>query len=168
MKWAFSDESTRGNNFVMVAVVVDTGDVNRCRAEMRGLLRPRQRQLHLAKESRQRRDAILGTVSTLPVEILVARASLASTSVRTTRATLVDRLTTELIERGVAQWILDGIDIEEQLRDRQVIARRVEGGDMAYDHRDTHGEPMLWVADAGAWFASGGRSIVALELIDLP
>jgi hypothetical protein len=168
MKWAFSDESTRGQTFVMVAVVVDTGDVNRCRAEMRSLLRPRQRQLHLAKESRQRRDAILGTVGSLPVELLVVRASLVATSVRAARAALVDRLATELVARGVAQWILDAIDLEEQLRDRQVIARRVEDGDMAYDHRDTHGDPMLWVADAGAWLASGGRSAATLAFVDLP
>ena len=168
MKWAFSDESTRGQTFVMVAVVVDTGDVNRCRAEMRGLLRPRQRQLHLAKESRQRRDAILATVGGLPVDLLVARASLVSTSVRAARVALVERLASELLQRRVAQWILDAIDLEEQLRDRQVIARRVGEGDMAYDHRETHGDPMLWVADAAAWLASGGRSTATLGLVDLP
>lgn len=168
MKWAFSDESTRGQTFVMVAVIVDTGDVNRCRAEMRGLLRPRQRQLHLAKESRQRRDAILATVGGLPVDLLVARASLVSTSVRAARVALVERLASELLQRRVAQWILDAIDLEEQLRDRQVIARRVGESDMAYDHRETHGDPMLWVADAAAWLASGGRSTATLGLVDLP
>lgn len=168
MKWAFSDESTRGKTFVMVAAIVDTGDLKRCRNEMRTLLRPGQRQLHLAKESRQRRETILGSVSRLPIELLVVRASLTSTSVRRARVALVDRLAAVLIERGVRQWILDAIDLEEQDRDRQVIARRLGAGTLVYDHLDTHGEPMLWIADAGAWYASGGRSSVTLDLVDVP
>jgi len=98
----------------------------------------------------------------------LAVASLRETNVRHARNALVERLVASLVFVGVVQWILDAIDLEEETRDRQTIARHLTGVDLAYDHRDTHGEPMLWVADAAAWLASGGRADAALECVEVP
>ena len=43
MKWAFSDESRRGNRYCVVAVVVATHAVNDARKTIDGFRKPRQR-----------------------------------------------------------------------------------------------------------------------------
>lgn len=90
---------------------------------------------------------------------------------RAARAALVSHLTGALVEREAAVWTLDAIDHEEVRRDREAIAVRLDAlgaaDALTYEHRDSHTEPMLWVADAAAWLASGGRSGASVRIAEV-
>ena len=167
MKWAFSDESRRtGVMFVGVALV-ETHELHAARRAMSALLLPRQRRLHLTDERVGRRKQILSAVSALPIEALVLRVDTGARSITHARRQLLDACVTELVDRGVEKWTLDGVEAIQRDRDRATISAALARTDaqLLYDHEPAVAEPLLWVADAVSW-AAGSSTAEARALTD--
>ncbi|MDE0805589.1 MAG: hypothetical protein OSA99_19995 [Acidimicrobiales bacterium] len=162
MKWAFSDESRRKPHMLMAAVIIDTHAVAAARQEMRTLLLPRQRRLHMTDERQSRRDQILDVVARLPVDGFAVVAITSGRRIPDVRADLLRHVAGELIGGGVERWTLDGVEGVERDRDRSVLTTHLRsvGAELLFDHLPTQADPLLWAADAVAWaVGSGGRHL---------
>lgn len=171
MRWAFSDESSRGNRLVLVAAVIETHDVNAVRGQVRAFLRPNQRRVHMAKESPARRRQVAAMICNLPIQRCAVATGLSGRSIPSARERLVGALAVELIGMGVESWVIEAIGQVQEKRDRRVIADAVRRLDLTaefvYDHRPPHSDPLLWVADGLAWLALDRRSS-EVDVIDVP
>lgn len=175
--WAFSDESERAGTMLVAVVVVAPGDADAARASLRGLLLAGQRRVHTAKESPRRRRVLLDTIARTD--------GLAATVVRLRRPPGIDRVAGRrlllsaaagiVVAAGVSAWTLDDTHPAQRNRDRDTIGhalQRLDAGQVVYDHRRSHSEPLLWAADAICWAAGAGgdwrRRIEAmLSVIDI-
>ena len=66
----------------------------------------------------------------------------------------------QIVELGVVKLTIEQIDEGGKARDLKNIRNALlaidRASDLAYEHKDPAGEPMLWVADAIAWCAGAG------------
>jgi hypothetical protein len=161
--WAFSDESERAAVMLMSVVLVDPGEVNRARRQLRALLLGGQRRLHTSDESKARRRQILDVVAGID--------GLAATVIRyrrpegihkpAARHLLLQAATGLVIGSGVTSWTLDDQEPNQKQRDRAAIAHALAGVDRhlhpVYDHHPSVAEPILWAADAICWAVGAGR-----------
>lgn len=171
MKWAFSDESRRGNRYCVVAVVVATHAVNDARKTIDGFRKPRQRRVHMTKESGSRRRQFLALLDDLPLEVIAVSVALSGRQMNEARSIALARLTGELLEAGVESWRLEWIVPHQEERDRSTIAAALgaagQPDGILYDHFEPHADGMLWAADAYAWAVLAGAA-PQVELIELP
>jgi len=159
MTWAFSDESERGSSMLLGVGFVPTAAIITARRELRGLLLPGQRRVHMAKESPRRRKVVLDLVRELELDalILVHRRQ-AGTHPVEARRRLIVAAAGLVTARGASTWVLDDQEQVQAARDRHDIAT-VLGPDatVVYDHRPSRDEPLLWAIDDVVW-AAGARS----------
>ena len=157
--WAFSDESERGSTVMFGVAFVPTGAVATARREMRSLLLPGQRRVHMAKESPRRRRQLLDAVAALELDarVLLHRRVVGVNRVEARRR-LVMAAATIVVDEGATTWVLDDQDPAQSTRDRHAIAAAL-GRDAAlvYDHRPSRDEPLLWVVDVVVWAVGAGR-----------
>ena len=162
MKWAFSDESRRGNQLVMAAAVVETHDVAAIRTEIRRFLRANQRRVHMAKESLARHRQFSSLICGLPIKLRAFTTIVGPRSMPAARELLMAALTTALLRAGVESWTIEAIGEVQEARDRRVTAdvvhRSTVTAELVYDHRPPHSEALLWAADALAWLATDPHS----------
>jgi len=157
--WAFSDESERGATVLVAVVTIDPRRVDEARRALRSLLLPGQPRLHTAKESPQRRRALLDTLSGIEsISAAVWRYRRPQGTDRVAARRLVlGEIARSLVAADVAAWTLDDVHPAQRLRDRDVMGHVVARHRLVYDHRPNHEEPLLWAADAIAWaFGAGG------------
>ena len=156
MSWAFSDESERANRMLFGAVLVEAQHTYELRRELRGLLLPGQRRVHMAKEGSRRRRVVLdaGVGLELPVTVFEIRRPNGMT--RPDARALLLAATAELVtERGARFWVLDNIE-ESQMR-RDELQLHGAGTEAVFDHRQSHEEPLLWIVDVVLWaYGAGG------------
>jgi hypothetical protein len=160
--WAFSDESERGGTMLLSVLMIEPGAVEVARRTMRNLLLSGERRVHTAKESPPRRRVLLEAVGhlegTSSVVLRLRRAP--GVERRRARHLLLQAATGLALASGVATWTLDDQDPAQRSRDRASIAQALAGVDAhlrpTYDHRPSHGEPLLWAADAICWAVGAG------------
>lgn len=109
MRWAFSDESRRGNQLVMAAAVVETHDVAAVRAELRRFLRANQRRVHMAKESPARRRQFSYLICALPIKPRAFTTTIGRRSMPAAREVLLSAMTIDLLQAGVESWVIEAI-----------------------------------------------------------
>ncbi|SDI62472.1 hypothetical protein SAMN05192558_106232 [Actinokineospora alba] len=128
----FADESRRNRHYLVAAAFVDARDLHRLRKLLRGMLLPGQYELHFKKETPARRKAI---ISRLAAERLAVRVYLATCGQGEERA----------------RRSCDRVTILSALR------KHVTGTALAYEHRNSTQDELLWIADAVAWcYGAGG------------
>ena len=71
MSWAFSDESERANRMMFGIVFVEAQHTYELRRQLRALLLPGQRRVHMAKEGSRRRRIVLDAVVGLGLAVTV-------------------------------------------------------------------------------------------------
>jgi len=176
--WAFSDESERAGLMLMAVVTIEAANIAMPRASLRALLLAGQRKVHTAKESPRRRRAVLDAV--------VRVEGIHATVIRLRRPPGVDHITGRrlliaasaelVVGAGVTVWTLDDIHPAQRNRDRDTIGhalQRLDARHVAYDHRRSHTEPLLWAADAVGWAVGAGgdwrrRVEPILTVVDIP
>jgi len=165
---AFIDESTRGQRYLICAVIIPAADVGAARAALRSLLPRGQRRIHFATESEQRRRSLLKQMSTLD-----ARSSIYVAEHRDqvlARGAIVASAAAHLHQEGVSRLVLEAREGQDH-RDRAVIYQAL-GPDpappLAYTHETAAAEPLLWIPDAVAWaWGRGGDWRKRVEVLGL-
>ncbi|MCH8614398.1 hypothetical protein [Arsenicicoccus dermatophilus] len=157
---AFIDESTQGN-YLVVCSVVPSPSITDARRQMRGLLRPGQRSLHMKSESRSSQDKIVRTIRDLGLAatIYLADPHMHGGHVQARDACL-RRAAADAVEKQLDRIVLDHIE-SMVARDRKsiVTGARQAGADTVpfrYDHLRRHAEPLLWIPDAVGWLYQRG------------
>jgi hypothetical protein len=151
---AYADESAR-QRYLVAAVLVEAADLDRIRRIVRGLRKPGQRRVHFAKESDPRRRQVVSALVELDLRVRVYESDGPDV---VARATCLGRLVDDLLLLGVDRLVLETLESQEAA-DRRTIYERLRGasGTLAYEHRRSFEEPLLWVADAAAWcYGAGG------------
>lgn len=171
MRSAFSDESQRGNTYVVASVIVGTTGVRQVRAELRRFLRSNQRRIHMTKESPSRRNQFLTLVTDLVDGAVVVEAPIGPRSLIEVRERVMQEMARCLAEADVTTWHIEKMVDVIEARDRRAIAAGLEQVDppreLTYDHRPPHTEPLLWAADAVAWAASR-QKLSWVTTVELP
>lgn len=161
--WAFSDESERAGLSLLGVVMVEPKQVDAARLAMRRLLLGGERSLHMAKESDRRRRQILDVIARSDgLEAVVLRHRRPQGVDRVAaRVALIEAATNLVVERAVTIWTLDNMHPVERARDRNIIGHTLRRTDpaipVAFDHRPSRSEPLLWAADAVCWAIGAGR-----------
>lgn len=151
---AYADESAR-QRYLIAAVLIDVSELDRTRKVLRGLRKPGQRRVHFAKESDSRRRVIVSALVGLDLRIRVYESDGPDV---VARAACLGRLVDDMLTLDVDRLVLETLDSQESA-DRRTIYERLRraGGTLAYEHRRSYEEPLLWVADAAAWcYGAGG------------
>ncbi len=160
---AFLDESQRDRLYLVSVAVVDPARLVELRKQMRALLLPGQRELHISKEREGRRKKIADAVAGMAVEVHVYSRQCPTrsrASVEARRACL-SQLTTDLLARGARRMVLDSRESQDA-DDRHTI-QTVLGGHpsatgLVYEHLNSRSEELLWIADICAWcYGAGGQ-----------
>jgi hypothetical protein len=77
------------------------------------------------------------------------------------RQVCIDRMTRDLLACGAHRLVLDSrveLDATDETTIRTVLVKREHDTRLIYEHVDSAGESLLWVADAVAWcFGAGGH-----------
>ena len=165
MRAVYIDESQRKDRYAVAAAVVASRMAGAVRREVQ-LLGPRgcglQRRHFVRESAAVRRKMLAAFRGLVGLDVLVYEVIGASRPVQA-RERCVDLLIAELLGGGISRVVLDHVEDAQRRRDRQVLARRLDGTAISYGHEPAHSrEPMLWVPDAIAWCA--GRSEWRREL----
>lgn len=155
---AFVDESVRGDQYLLVGVMVAPSQVTLVRRELRGLLLPGQRILHFRRESPNRRREILSQIGCLPLQVVAETRSCEGGEVRA-RASCLEGLVMRMLELGLRRLVLEScesLDDRDQTLIARTLARAGRGNDIEYAHCRPHEEIALWLPDAIAWAIGRG------------
>ncbi|WP_228122445.1 hypothetical protein [Saccharothrix syringae] len=155
---AFVDESRRNDTYYLGAALVDPGVLVPLRSLLRGLLLPGQRELHFQRETPQRRRLVLSRLVDSGVRVDVYRANCRK-SEEWARRTCLERLVNDLLDLRAARLVLDsrtGRDHHDVRTIRDVLGRRPSESGLSYEHFDSTGDPLLWLADLAVWSHGAG------------
>jgi hypothetical protein len=157
--WFFGDEWQRGARYGYVVIAASNPqDLAGIRRELRGILLPGERRLHMSGEKPARRRVALDLVARLPVRALVVQTVGHPSDAR---EECLGRLLPMLEKAEAARLTLERPDQAQEARDRRCIRHLLDRGagpaDLVYEHADPHGEPMLWAADIVAWAVGKGN-----------
>ena len=150
---AFVDESGRGSRYHVCVVVVANDDVDDLRRMVRSFCLPGQRRWHFVHERDSRRRQIIDAiVASGRVRALIYHGKGRDAEIR---AEAFRRMVQPLVDRGVTRLLIESREGRDD-RDRQVLIGQLRGRRDAilYDHVPSHGDPLLWIADALAWCSS--------------
>lgn len=169
----FIDESTQ-RDYLVVSAVIATGDITQVRREMKDLLLPGQRSLHMKDESDRRRGQIRDQVLSAGVEVVIYSARPSNCGGHTgARDVCLQRVAADGVDRAIGRLVIDRNDSYVS-RDRRSVmqgARRAGVGRVPFDyqHMRRHEEPLLAIPDAMGWmYARGGAWRASIgEVIDL-
>lgn len=162
---AFIDESRRGNQYLMAVAVVAPTELHLCRKQMRQLLLPGERELHLYKQGIARRRRLADQICAVPVEVTIYQRQCGSAE-EPARQACIAQLTQDLLERGAHRMVFDSRNTTNGDRrdtlDRETIRHTLKGHPqlvpLTYEHVDSKLEPLLWIADIVGWcWGAGGE-----------
>ncbi|WP_281898242.1 hypothetical protein [Phytohabitans aurantiacus] len=155
---AFTDE-TKERRYVMVAAILAPSHLSTARSAMRSLILPRQRRIHLHKESDARRKQILDAVVAFGTRAIVYDGGRFGGRYKAARDACLARMVTDLVALGVERFVLE--TEEGTLKsDRRLISGllRDAGSQLPFYHLLAKEECLLGVPDAIAWsWARGGH-----------
>lgn len=168
---AFVDESRRGSQYILAAVLVAPRDLDRARSALRQLAKPGQRRVHFQSERDARRREILTRV--IKLDLAAWAYVTKGRSDRVARAQCLTVAACQMARLGVTRLVLESCQ-HQDAHDRALLARLVLPQSMAYEHLRPHEEPLPWASDAVAWCVGAGndwrRRLAGLleSVIDVP
>lgn len=157
----YVDESTQ-HDYLVIAACVPANRAPILRTELRGLLLPKQRSLHMKDETPARRKLILETIRGIDIDVLVYGAKPSDHgSHAKARSACIRRLAFDAVNFNVQRLVLDRNDTTEQRDKSDIIQGASKAGGQPvpypYHHAPRHSEPLLWMPDAVGWsWAKGG------------
>jgi len=156
---AFVDESRRGSHYIVAVALVEPGNLRLLRRDLRGLLRPGQRELHFNDQKDPQRRVLADAIARLPVEVRIYRRCI-DRYAEPARQVCIDRLVCDLLTDGAHRLVLDSraqLDAKDEATIWAAIRRHPHRTRLVFEHFDSASEAVLWVADATAWcFGAGG------------
>ncbi len=157
---AFVDESFRDGLYLLAATLVPAGDVRKLRTQMRGMLLPGQRELHLKGEKGPRRRQLLDQVVATGAQVSVYTALCTGRDQENARALCLHRLVTDLAAARGQRLILDsrpGRDNLDARTIRAALAKTHPDDRLSWEHLDSISDPLIWISDAVCWaYGAGG------------
>ncbi|MBY8851605.1 hypothetical protein K7G98_26115 [Saccharothrix sp. MB29] len=155
---AFVDESRRNDTYYLASAVVDPRHQTALRRRLRGLLLPGQRELHFKHEKPERRRAILSVLVGLDVRVDIYGAGCRRDEEGARRVCLT-RLVDDLLDVEAGRLVLDsrsGRDEHDVHTIRMALGKHAKDAGLTYEHFDSTGDPLLWLADIAAWSHGAG------------
>lgn len=154
-------DETKQRGYLLVAAVVVVGDLSTARKELRTLVLPGQRALHMNAERDARRRAIADTIARMNIEVTVYDAGKRYRTDRDRRAACLGGLVTDECRHDRSRITLE---VDETLRswDNQRLIELTRAADarsrIEYTHETAAAELLLCIPDAVAWcWAKGGH-----------
>ncbi|XVV03613.1 hypothetical protein ACQPW3_40940 [Actinosynnema sp. CA-248983] len=155
---AFVDESRRQETYYLAAALVPPRELAALRTRLRGLRFQGQRELHFKQETPARRRLIASALCRFGVEVNVYSASCRRGEERARQECLA-RLIQDLLDLGAARLVLDsreGRDVHDRETIRRLLRKADRERSLSYDHLESVGEPLLWIADVVGWCHGAG------------
>ena len=148
--------SERADRMLFGTVFVEAQRTHELRKQLRSLLLPGQRRVHMAKEGARRRRIILDAVVALELLVSVLELRRPNGVTRPEVRALPLSVAADLVaERSSRFWVLDNIEDSQMRRDE--LQLHGAGVEAVFDHRPSHEEPLLWVVDVALWaYGAGG------------
>lgn len=156
-------DETKAKGYLVAAATGTQAHLTISRKELRGLILPGQRSLHMNSERDQRRREILDTLVRMGdlqgLEAVLYDAGSVGTE-KERRARCLEALVSDAVGHGDARIVFD-LDESLQAWDRQQMVQLTRAlsikDRIAYEHRNRHSDPLLAIPDAIAWaWARGG------------
>ena len=155
----FVDE-TKERDYLLVASVHVSGELDDLRKLMRSLVLKGQRRVHMKKESDQRKRAIAAAICGTGVAATVYDAGRRYRDELDARAACLHGLVDDAAGHGDVLLVLEQDDslIEWDRRRLYTLAREAQLPMLRYEHRRAATEQLLAIPDAIAWcWAKGGH-----------
>jgi hypothetical protein len=149
----FVDES-KERDYVVVAAAIAPSDVAGIRAQLRALVLPGQRRLHMTKESDARKQAIAAAVTAADVHAIIYTAKRAGRTELDARAACLDALVADAASIGAHRLVLERDDSVARWDNQRLIelTRKHECRDtLTYQLMRSQEDMMLCLPDAIAW-----------------
>lgn len=154
----FVDESKQ-RNYLLVAAVVMPADIAAARRELRALVMPGQRRLHMKKESAARRSAIIEAIASTGTSAKIYSAGRAGREL-VAREACMRAVVADMIAGGQHVLVIEQDDSLLWWDQQRLIEITRETGcrdSLRYEHQRAEHELLLAVPDAIAWcWAKGG------------
>lgn len=155
----FVDETKR-RDYLLVASVVASHDLDVLRRELRGLVLPGQRRLHMKDENDQRRRSIATAIVRSRSQAVIYDAGSRRKTERESREACLQALVADLAQRGNTMLVLEQDDSLVNWDNQRLIEFTRAAGcreTVRYEHRHAAAEQLLALPDAIAWcWAKGG------------
>ncbi|MBW9211743.1 hypothetical protein KV100_19005 [Mumia sp. zg.B21] len=156
----FVDES-KGRDYLLIASVVLPEDVTQARKDVRTLVLPGQKRLHMKGERDPRRKMILSSFQQWGFSATIYRAGPAYKTELLRREACLEALVKEHSDRHEVAVCLES-DETLDARDRTTLAQLVRSHgcreSLRYQHQRAAQEPLLAIPDAIGWaFQRGGQ-----------
>jgi len=157
MKAVFVDES-KSRDFVMCAVFVDIAEVPRIRKELSSMRKSGQSSIHFVKESRSRKNEILGKLAQMEFDawFIVSRAA---DSEAAARAECLRKLVRILKSNSAIQLVIE-LDENHRVLDKRVLTQELLSNslleEIGFQHASSSQQQLLWIPDALAWIRTRG------------
>jgi hypothetical protein len=151
----FIDESFR-NNYIMVGHLVPLANLTRLRKALKSNVLSGQRSIHFVKESDSRRKYLLSQFRKLGCQTI--KVEIAGLDHRNARQSALEALLAIADEFQISNFVLE-LDETTFLADRATLNNyniAAEKGEITFEFKARHEEPLLWLADAVAWCLGRG------------
>lgn len=147
----YIDESAQ-QDYLLICASVAPATAQTIRGELRKLLLPGQRSLHMKDERLHRRRRIRDAVTDLDTQVIIYSANIRNHRGQTSaRDACLRRASTAAVQSGVHRMVLDRNDPYVQRDLRSIIAGAQSAGAVpvpfSYHHQQRHEEPLLWIPD---------------------
>jgi len=155
----FVDES-KERDYLLIASVHVSGELDDLRKLMRGLVLRGQRRVHMKKESDPRRRAIAAAICGAGVTATVYDAGQRYRDELDARAACLRGLVEDAAGRGDTLLVIEQDDslLDWDRRQLYALAREARLPLLRYEHRRASAEQLLAIPDAIAWcWAKGGH-----------
>ena len=157
---AFVDESARDGRYYVCVAVLDPGHLVTTRKQLKGLLLPGQRELHFKDEKKPRRKLLACRMAALPASVTVYYSPSCRWEEEGARQRCLADAVRRVLALGGHRLVIDSReeqDSHDRRTIRQVLGKYPSETMLAYEHMESTGEPLLWIADAVAWcYGAGG------------
>ncbi|SOD72866.1 hypothetical protein SAMN05892883_2189 [Jatrophihabitans sp. GAS493] len=155
----FVDETKHGG-YLLAAGVVVPPDLDRVRQQLRGLVLPGQRRIHMKAESDSRRRAIVSAIVQAGVTATIYDAGRRHSTEKAARAACLQALVIDAARDGYAMLIIEEDETLTSWDNQRLIELTRAAGckdSLRYEHRRAAQEILLALPDAVAWcWAKGG------------
>lgn len=157
-RFAFVDESLRPGRYLLGCVIVEASVAGPMRRQVRKLLLPNERRLHIRKSDRPQRLRILGTIAEWDFDARVYECRhRESVGAEEARQLAVERIVTDLQQAGADTTMYIERREGADEHDRSTIIRvRQRQPPLDFHHLRPTEDPLLWLPDCIAWAIGAG------------
>jgi hypothetical protein len=154
---SYIDESVRGSQYLLAAVIVEHTRHQDIRRELKGLRQFGRSSLHMHKEVIGRKRLIANSVSQMEIACVLAVQELSGQSLMSARNTCLNELAGHTLIRATSQLTLESsnsIELDKKILSNS--AYEYSGKFPHYRHLPSAQEPLLWLPDIIAWCVGKG------------